>query len=60
MDIIAELKKERDKVQRQLAGSALAAFAGVYGKKTEQADPTEYPQQAALASQPQLVPGGLE
>jgi len=41
MDIIAELKKERDKVQRQLAGfnAALAAFAGVYGKKTRASRP---------------------
>jgi len=41
MDIIAELKKERDKVQRQLAGfnAALAAFAGVYGKKTRTSQP---------------------
>ena len=41
MDIIAEVKKERDKVQRQLAGfnAALAAFAGVYGKKTRASRP---------------------
>jgi len=41
MDIIAEVKKERDKVQRQLAGfnAALVAFAGVYGKKTRASRP---------------------
>jgi len=62
MDIIAELKKERDKVQRQLAGfnAALAAFAGVYGKKTGASRPHRISTAAALASQPQLVQGGPE
>jgi hypothetical protein len=40
--IVKQLKKERDRVQRQLSGlnAALSAFTGVYSGKAKQARPT--------------------
>jgi hypothetical protein len=40
--IVKELKKERDRVERQLSGlnAALSAFVGVYGGKAKQVRPT--------------------
>jgi hypothetical protein len=41
--IVAQLKKERDRVQQQLSGlnAALAAFAGVYRSRGAKSGPAE-------------------